>query len=394
MRTYEKTHPWLKFELDASRLDYTTWLSLGEAVSKCEHIAGVPLSPDAAARLHSLYIARGALATTAIEGNTLTEEEVRRYLDNRLELPPSRQYLGQEIDNVIDACNRIGGAIIHDGKRELTVAEICAYNALVMKDLPLDEDVVPGILRSHGVTVGRYRGAPAEDCEYLLGKFCEWLNGLAFPPGLESAFSVLAAIAAHLLFVWIHPFADGNGRTARLIEFRFLLQAGFPTPAAHLLSNFYNQTRSEYYRQLDKASRSSEGMNGFIEYAVRGLVDQLREQLLTIREYQWDTTWENYVYQRLGGGGPVLARRRNLVLELAKVKENEGWVQIPDISSLSVKTARAYLDVTTKTLSRDLHELIEMGLVRRSERAVRANREIILAFLPRRAGQNSESSGY
>lgn len=49
---------------------------LGEAASKCEHIAGVPLRPSVAQELHRLYLAKGALATTAIEGNTLTENEV------------------------------------------------------------------------------------------------------------------------------------------------------------------------------------------------------------------------------------------------------------------------------------------------------------------------------
>ena len=77
MRTHEETHPWINFTLDARSLNHTTWLLLGEAVSKMEHVAGVPLGPDAADRLHSVYLAKGVLATTAIEGNTLTEEEVQ-----------------------------------------------------------------------------------------------------------------------------------------------------------------------------------------------------------------------------------------------------------------------------------------------------------------------------
>ena len=45
MRTFEETHPWLKdFSVDLRKIDYITWLLLGEAASKIEHIAGVPLS--------------------------------------------------------------------------------------------------------------------------------------------------------------------------------------------------------------------------------------------------------------------------------------------------------------------------------------------------------------
>ena len=42
------------------------------------------------------------------------------------------------------------------------------YNLLVLKKLPLEEGVIPGAVRDHSVVVGRYRGAPAEDCDYLL----------------------------------------------------------------------------------------------------------------------------------------------------------------------------------------------------------------------------------
>ena len=51
--------------------------------------------------------AKGALATTAIEGNTLTEDEVVKHLEGRLRLPQSRQYLVKEIDNIVGACNSI-----------------------------------------------------------------------------------------------------------------------------------------------------------------------------------------------------------------------------------------------------------------------------------------------
>lgn len=53
----------------------------GEAVFKCDHLAGVALNPDAARELMNVYLAKGALATTAIEGNTLTEAEARKRVD-------------------------------------------------------------------------------------------------------------------------------------------------------------------------------------------------------------------------------------------------------------------------------------------------------------------------
>jgi Fic family protein len=310
---------------------------------------------------------------------------VRDHLEGRLQLPPSRQYLAREIDNIVAACNGIGIGVIREGSGPITVEEIKGYNRLVLRDLPLKEDVVPGEIRSHSVMVGRYRGAPAEDCEFLLGRFCDFLNGFSLTDQPEQPYSVLAAIAAHLYFVWIHPFGDGNGRTARLIEFRFLLQAGFPTPAAHLLSNFYNQTRTEYYRQLDRAGRAGGRMNGFIEYAIRGLVDQLREQLQVIRGMQWETTWRNYVFERFENGSPSHLRQRRLVLELSRVTGDGGWVNRSDIPEISAAIAREYSSRTARTLSRDVNALARMGLLEIDGRRVRAGKGLILAFLPGRA---------
>ena len=79
---------------------------------------------------------------------------------------------------------------------------------------------------------------------------------LAAPKWLEPVMPILSAILAHLYLAWIHPFGDGNGRSARLLEFGVLLTGRVPTVAAHLLANFYNDTRSEYYRQLRIASES------------------------------------------------------------------------------------------------------------------------------------------
>lgn len=178
--------------------------------------------------------------------------------------------------------------------------------------------------------MGRYLGAPAEDCRYLLERLCVWLEDADFTPqpGLELVYAILKAIVAHVYLAWIHPFGDGNGRTARLMEFQILVVAGVPTPAAHLLSNYYNQTRAEYYRQLDAASRSGGNLVAFTEYAVQGFVDALRSQIEMIREQ------------------PAYARRSSRVL---------------------------YRDVT---------ELVRRDLVERTPAGVRAKKELILAFLP------------
>ena len=287
MRQYESSHPWITFQADFRTLPYSTWIRLGEAQSKCEHLATVPLLPDIAEQLHQLYLAKGVVATTAIEGNTLTEEEVLRRLQGKLFLPPSKEYLGQEVDNVIEACNQISQDVLHSRALTLSPAEIRGYNQLVLRSLPAGEDVRPGQVRTHSVVVGSYRGAPAEDCDYLLERFCQWLNDeIKFPGNDRIVAGILKAIVAHVYFAWIHPFGDGNGRTARLIEFKILLASGVPMAAAHLLSNHYNLTRQEYYRRLALTSKRGGSLDDFIWYALQGFVDGLKEQLGYIRQQQ------------------------------------------------------------------------------------------------------------
>lgn len=385
MRTYERTHSWISFRFDLSRAHPKLWLGLGEAASKCEHISRVPLRPATAQELHQLYLAKGAAATTAIEGNTLSEAEVLKAVEGKLTVPPSKQYLKQEVVNIIAACNMIGNQIAAGTLPALTKDLVCAYNRQVLDALPPKEDAVPGEIRSHSVVVGNvYRGAPAEDCEYLLDRLCEWLNGPDFAPpeGKEMVYAIIKAVVAHLYLAWIHPFGDGNGRAARLLEFHILLSAGVPSPAAHLLSNHYNQTRTEYYRQLDYASKSGGDILQFLAYAVQGFVDGLRGQLKYIWDQQWDIVWRNFVHEKFQNKNSASeTRRRHLVLDFGA---KDDWVEVGKVTELTPRLAKAYANKTAKTVQRDLNALVEMGLIARDGRKVRARREIILAFLPLR----------
>ena len=383
-RAYETTHPWLNFTLDLRRIQPALWMLLGEAASKCEHIAGVPLPPGLQDHLHRVYLAKGVLATTAIEGNTLTEAQVLAHLDGKLTLPKSQQYLKQEITNIVDACNDLADRILR-GEIELTVEHILSFIRRVLAGVQLeDPDIIPGEIRRRAVGVGRSPGPAAEDCAFLLSRLCQELaeNGKHLPDGSPIAWALVRAIFAHVYLVWIHPFYDGNGRTARLMELQILIAAGVPTPAAHLLSNHYNETRLEYYRQLDAASKSGGDLTPFIGYAVQGFVDGLKSQLSNIREHQLAVSWRDFVNLRFHGKTRSTdQRQRQIALDLSL---NAEAVPIDSLAMLTPQLAKTYAQRGAKTLARDVAALIEAGVIERTERGVRARRELILAFLPRR----------
>ena len=379
-RSFERTHPWLTFSFDLRRLGHGDWLALGEAAAMARQIAGTVLAPEVADELHNLYLAKGALATTAIEGNTLSEDEARAVIDRRSQLPPSRHYLEQEIRNIVDACNALIDDLKENGHIPLTVERIAAMNAAVLRGLAAEEHVVPGRIRTANVTVGSYRCPDWQDAGYLLARLCEVLDGFDPPDSDQHAFPILKAVFAHLHLAWIHPFGDGNGRTARLMEFAILAQAGLPLPACHLLSNHYNLTRSAYYRQLERASRAEDGVCGFASYAIAGLLEGLREQAWRIREHQWDVAWTNFVHERFrDAGGKTARRRRALALALARAGRA---VRLGEVANLDAETARHYARLGRRTLARDVEALLGQGLLVTEAAGVKANRERLLAFTP------------
>ncbi len=381
MRTYERTHPWLKFSVNLSQAPPDLWVMLGECQSKCEHISNTPILPQVQADLLQIYLAKGSLATAAIEGNTLSEEEVIQHLEGKLRLPPSKKYLGVEIDNIVNACNTVLD-FIRAGRQAppLIAKEIETINKLMSANLEMDDEVVPGEIRTHSVGVPGYRGAPAEDCEYLLERLCQWLAGPVFDPpeNMGVVYAIIKAILAHLYLAWIHPFGDGNGRTARLVELRILMSSGVPHPAAHLLSNHYNQTRSEYYRQLRRASASGGDVLPFMRYAVQGFLDGLRGQLMMIHDQQWLVVWRDLVWGKFGGKGThAQIRRRRLVFALSR---QAAPVPISELPELDPKLMLAYAGKTRKAIARDVNALIDLGLVSKDKSGVRVRTEALLGF--------------
>lgn len=233
--------------------------------------------------LACVYLVRGAVATTAIEGNTLTEDQVRELRETGAKLPPSQQYLQQEVDNVINALVTIDQSSQDGQPLALSTDWLKSQNRLILKNLELDDPVVPGVYTTTPLVAGNYRGAPPRDVPYLMDRLMTWLDEWLAPvrepdvtPDVAFFHSFFAATLGHLYVAWIHPFGDGNGRTARMLECAILAHSGvLPWVSSNLLSDHYNRTRSRYYTRLRQASRDRD-VSGFLAYSAEGFVDLLR----------------------------------------------------------------------------------------------------------------------
>jgi Fic family protein len=381
-----RDYPHLKFKKQWD-LSNRSYLLLGQCVAYMRGINNTPIMPKFYNELMTIALRKGAQATTAIEGNTLSDEEIAK-LQQGKKLPESKEYQEIEVKNILEAFNQILFETVYNNQEQLITPELLLrFHKLVGKDLGDHFETVPGRFRNHDVVVGPYRCPDYRDVDTLVEKYCEWLRQeFKFDQG-KQMFSdvIIQAIVAHVYLEWIHPFGDGNGRTGRLVEFYILSRGGNPDIALHILSNHYNLTRPEYYRQLDKASRSGD-LSEFIQYALIGFRDGLQQTLDKIQESQLVNAWQKYVYEKFGeieiGQKEVFKRKRTLGLEIP-LDRKFTFKEIPE---LNIRLARLYSNISEKTLERDLADLIENEIIINEDEYYFANISVLNKMIAKRKG--------
>lgn len=379
--TFRDTHRWLTFELDLTRCHPNFWMLLGEIRSKCDHMKYAALGTDTARELMTVYFAKGVAATTAIEGNTLSVEQVRERMQGQLDLPASKEYLGQEIDNMLAAYNGILTRVEAGEHLPISIETLKALNSQILEGLELEPHVQRGRLRRTSVAAGTYLAPPWDEVEGLLVRLCEWLERtfVADDPAQRIPIGFIKAVLAHLYIEWIHPFGDGNGRLGRLVEFLILIESGVPSPAAHVLTSHYNDTRSAYYRQLHQASANGGDVRDFLLYAAQGMVDGLGEAIKRLHKQQEELMWRLLVDEAfIDRRGDAAHRQRLVALNLVRA----GWVTKGAVRTLAPEVIEAYLGKTTKTLTRDVNRLEEMGFLVRGPQGFRANLSLVRGMRP------------
>lgn len=358
--TLQDLYPHLPFKRNWEVTGELSYL-LGECVAYVRVLRETPLLPNEHGRLLLVSLRKGALATTAIEGNTLSEKDLELILDKNQNLPESKQYLQTEVENIIDAMNKIKEDLMAGNDSLIDSDLICKFHRLITKNLGEYADCVPGQFREDNRTVGGYRAPDYQYVSQLMRQLSDWLKSEFHYPKYESDYGpIIHAIVAHIYLEWIHPFADGNGRTGRLLEFYILVRGRVPVVASTLLSNHYNETRTEYYRHFDHA-RKRRDLSDFLLYAVRGLRDGLRDSLRIAQESVLTITWQHLVYNKFRaakGSKSVVDRRRELALAMqpnVQYKKEDVLFMTPRLSK--------YYATRDRLGSRDLNELESMGLI-------------------------------
>lgn len=382
--TLAARYPHLKFARQWS-FDGELFYSLGQCDAMVESISLAPLLPKFRQKLHLLSLRKGAQATTAIEGNTLSDEEIERVSLGE-SLPPSQAYQQKEVENILAAFDSLLNRTVGQNQSSLISSDLLReFHGMIGKDLGEHFSANPGTFAQSQRIVGPYRAPLPEDVPALVERLCEWLpQEFHFPKQQKISEAIVQAIVTHVYIEWIHPFDDGNGRTGRLVEFYVLLRAGLPSIASHLLANHYNDTRPEYYRQLQRAKQGSGDLSEFLKYAVIGLRDGLVKALHEVQQNALEQMWRVLVYDAFGkrpvGRRDAFTRQREVALSLPLDRS----IRFSEVVGLTPELTAAYANATQRMVLRDLNVLAELELIIREPGLIRANGARLAATLPNR----------
>ena len=218
---------------------------------------------------------RNSHASTAIEGNPLTLEQVRALEEGR-ELSAVEARPKREILNYFAGLRYVEK---HAKKKTIRHEDIFGLHRLLAGRV-MDQGEA-GRYRTIQVRVGRHFPPAAADVSGLMFELLEWWNKKA------SALSpVLSSSILHYQFEWIHPFADGNGRTGRALALWELYRRGFDSHHIFSVDEYYWEDRPAYYRALEAVRKDGGDLTGWLEYCAQGLCDTLDRVWTRVQSYQ------------------------------------------------------------------------------------------------------------
>jgi Fic family protein len=277
---------------------------------------------------------RGAHASTAIEGNPLTLEEVRA-LETGAPLPTRPERSQREVLNYfaglrwVEKRARQRKAVAHEDLFHL-------HELLAMKVMDQGE---AGRYRTIAVRVGKYVPPTPDLVSGLMRELLAWWNG---PSDEWSA--VLTSAILHYQLEAIHPFADGNGRTGRLLALWELYRRGFDTQHIFSIDEFYWEDRPRYYASLAAVPTIGGDLTAWLEYTTEGVRKTLERVWLRVQQFA----------ARSGTKKTVLRPKQEQLLHL--LRERHG---------LAPSEIWAALEVTKQGAAHILAPLLKARLVKR-----------------------------
>jgi Fic family protein len=311
-----------------------------------EVILNSPLIPKWEVTLRREAIIRSAHSSTHIEGNRLNLEQVNKLAHGR-EITATRKDK-QEVLNYLEVLRNINKLI---KSRTISVKEILKMHKKVTKDtLERPEDC--GAFRTRYVVVWNpvtkevfFKPPQNEDVPGLVKNLVAWINAKE----TQDIDAILEAGIGHYEFVRIHPFVDGNGRTARVLATWILHNRGFDTKQFFALDDYYDSDRPAYYKALQSVNQVTLDLTKWVEYFVEGVhvsVQEVKERVIRLSSERLRKTKKGQI---------ALTERQMQIVEF--INQN-GQITNRDVRKL--------FKLSDEGALKEIKKLVKSGVIRSS----------------------------
>jgi len=295
-------------------------------------------------------IGNEALKTSEIEGEYLNRESLQSSIRNHffftkdnLKIPPAEQGIAKMMIDLYRSYQQPLSNKLFFSWHKLLLSEKKGLNIGDYRTHKEPMQVVSGGVHAPRI---HFEAPPSEKVPDEMEQFIAWFNKTT-PNGKTPLSPLIRAGIAHLYFVTIHPFEDGNGRIGRAIAEKSLAQnLGQPTLLA--LSYIIEKDRKSYYNALEITNKSNEITDWLVYFSnlVIAAQEETEKRVRFIIE-------KAKIYNKLAG---LLNERQEKVMAKIFNAGHQGF-----IGGLSAENYIKIAKTTRSTATRDLHDLVAKG---------------------------------
>jgi len=332
-----------KYKITEKILNNLTAITAAREIIEQAHLV-----PKWEVKLRRQALLRNAHSSTAIEGNKLTLEQVEALAEGKDVVATIKDK--QEALNYIEALEKIPALA---EKRKFKAADLLNIHRVITKDV-MQNTADSGVFRNRQVFVGKrifdgttfkevveYMPPKTEEVPQLIQEFIEWVN-LDKSWGLNP---VLLAGIVHYEIARIHPFIDGNGRTAKLLATTILYLSGFDHRKIFALDDYYDRDRQAYYAALKTAQTSNGDITKWLGYFTDGILYSVEEAKSAVLK--------------------VSSKRENRQPQIALTPKQMKIVEFINVNGkVANKDLQGLFKISAQAVHKELVKLVELKVIK------------------------------
>jgi Fic family protein len=332
------------------------------AIEACREVVNnAPLIPSYEKQFQEEAALSSVHHGTHIEGNELSFTQAEGVLGGKEIVAGERDI--QEVINYRNVLKYLDQTLIEDQKKDdkhfsYSEKQLLKIHSFAVEKLFPEEQrgkyrKVQVILRNAQTGEVVFRPPPAPEVPYLMEDFFKWLNS---SEGRE-VHPVLRSAIAHYVISSVHPFTDGDGRTARGFATLILFAEGYDIKKLFSLEEYFDKNAFEYYDSLRKTDLTNESsfedrdLTGWVEFFTKALAIELTRVKDKIRRVSLD----GKIKEKLGGKQLSLNERQMAIMEYI---ESRGEAAMRELKPLLP-------NISEDTILREIYSLMKQKLIKK-----------------------------